>query len=357
MKVLTPVFSPMRRRSSCVRPPPASASSCRPRRASAAPCTPRRSFDLDAGRVQQPRGQARLQRARELGPQVGDDSRTRRIAIGDSRFGSSRPSWRAISSMHVVDQLEEVDAVVRALDQLLDLAGRGGRAAAPAARAAPGRRASACLKTTTPAAAAGALPGPAGPRVGRPRWGYRRPSLRHLAAASGPRPGGGVRPGCVGGGGRRAAGRRRRRRGHVRTGVGAGCGGRRRGVGGLRARSRERRGDHESESKTTRTHSPPGIGRRADRREAVRQRGVRSALGVFCWSSKARVPCRTCIRTRTRGSSGRRVAELHARRRVHAVGAPGPAGEVRAIDCVVDVKSRRCELMSENPASRNGVKS
>ena len=86
---------------------------------------------LTLRRVRQPRDQARLQRARELGPQVRRQphqlDRHRRHQVGILARELAR------DLVHdVVDQLEEVDAGLRALHQLLDLAGRAG-----ALRAAP----------------------------------------------------------------------------------------------------------------------------------------------------------------------------------------------------------------------------
>ena len=251
--------------------------------------------DLDRGRVGQPRDQARLQRARELGPQVRrqphqlDRERRQQVRILASEL--------ARDLVHdVVDQLEEVDAVLRALNQLFDLAGRrGARGFAPAARPARGPR----RPGWTPPRPSSGGPAVGGRRIRRPngRRGARgrseaeRCGRRPIAALAARRRG--VRR--VGAAGRALPGRRRRcwRRAARRP---------------SRARApagRRRPPTSNSRCDGARTQSPPGIGRRGGPAGGCLPDDPQILAGraVACRSSS--LPCRTRIRKGTRGSGAR----------------------------------------------------
>ena len=205
--------------------------------------------DLDVGRVGQPRDQARLQRARELGPQV----RRQPHQLDRHRRHQVRILARELARdlVHdVVDQLEEVDASLRPLHQLFDLAGRrrarrlrGGstctRPAAPRAGRGLDHRRAACRRRTPVGldGSAGAAPRDrcaAGPAVpARALAGLvRRPGAARRSALRAARP---LRLSAGG------AARRRLR---------------------ARAPAAERRRDQQRDERASRTQSPPGIGRR-----------------------------------------------------------------------------------------------
>ncbi len=97
MNVLTPVLAPMRRRSSALTAPSVR-THC--------PSSTRERTDVHSGQIATLtlvefviRAISRVSSVRANSGRRFDDSRTSLIAIGPSRFASSRASWRAISSM------------------------------------------------------------------------------------------------------------------------------------------------------------------------------------------------------------------------------------------------------------------
>jgi len=96
MKVFTPVVSPSRRRSSCLTAPSVTIqlpSSTRERSALHSAQTVILTFVALTTRATMRASSVRANSGRRF-----EDSLTKRIAMGDIRLGSSRPSWRATSS-------------------------------------------------------------------------------------------------------------------------------------------------------------------------------------------------------------------------------------------------------------------
>ena len=266
----------MRRRSSCLTAPSVSIqlpSSTRER----SDVHSAHIADLDVGRVRQPRDQARLQRARELGPQV----RRQPHQLDRHRRQQVRILARELARdlVHdVVDQLEEVDAALRSLHQLFDLAGRRRRLGCASG--------STCTRPDGAPAGRrfdhrGGPLGPAAAAARRSAGGMQPRRLPSLRCGTGRLPGSGSAPAESGVGGAAAAGRAARSR--------AGC--RRRGRRLLRARARRPAprpaAASNSRCAAPRTQRPPGIGRRGGPASRLScQTPRRSSLGVSCGSFK-----------------------------------------------------------------------
>ena len=122
MNVLTPVFAPMRRRSSAFTAPSVRIqfpSSTRDRNAvHSAHIAILTAVAWDSRAIR------RVSSVRANSGRRFDDSRTSLIASGEIRLGSSRSELARDLVHDVVDQIEEVDAALRSLQQLFDLAGR-----------------------------------------------------------------------------------------------------------------------------------------------------------------------------------------------------------------------------------------
>ena len=227
--------------------------------------------------LHQPRDQARLQRARELGPQVRrqphqpDRHRRQQVRI------LARELARDLVQ-DVVDQLEEVDAPLRSLHQLFDLAGRrrplGCARCSTCTRPELDRRLDAA-STIVPGRFCGRRPGPRSAGGMQPR-GLTVAALRRR------------RPVRVRLRRRGVRARLRRRR------AGSGCRRLRPRADGLRRARRaaraapagERGRDPTISRQRPRTQRPPGIGRHVGPALAALPYDTRSSLGVSCGSFK-----------------------------------------------------------------------